>query len=394
VRVALSDEQLALRDELRAYFARILTPEVREEFGPGTSYHYQGPAYHRIVRQMGADGWLGLGWPKEYGGQGRSFIEHYIFVDECRRADAPVPFVTINTVGPTLIEHGSEEQKQRFLRPILRGEIEFAIGYTEPGAGTDLANLRTRAVRDGEDYVINGQKIFTTNAHESDYIWLAARTNPGVPRHKGLTILIVATSAPGVKMTPIFTIDDHRSNAVYFEDVRVPADSVVGEEGGGWRLITTQLNHERVALACSGKAEQLLEAVVGWAQQTQSPSGGRVIDRAWVRLTLARCRARLEALRLLNWRLAWELTRGILVPADASTVKVYGSELFVEAFRSMMEVLGDAGTLKEGSSGAALAGRVEQMYRWAYVVTFGGGVNEIQREIIATAGLGMPKGNR
>ena len=163
---------------------------------------------------------------------------------------------------------------------------------------------------------------------------------------------------------------------------------------GGWRLITTQLNHERVALACSGKAEQLLEAVVEWTKETQSPSGGRVIDRPWVRLTLARCRARLEALRLLNWRLAWELTRGILIAADASTVKVYGSELFVEAFRSMMEVLGDAGTLKEGSPGAALAGRVEQMYRWAYVVTFGGGVNEIQREIIATAGLGMPRGKR
>jgi 3-oxocholest-4-en-26-oyl-CoA dehydrogenase alpha subunit len=305
-----------------------------------------------------------------------------------------VPFVTINTVGPTLMRFGTHEQKERFLRPILQGEVEFAIGYTEPNAGTDLASLRTRAVRDGEDYVINGQKIFTTGGHEADYIWLAARTNPDVPKHKGLSIFIVDAKSPGIKMTPIMTIDDHRSNAVYYEDVRVPADMIVGEENEGWRLITTQLNHERVALACSGKAEAHLEDVVEWARTTEAPEGGRVIDRPWVQLTLARSRARLEALRLLNWRLAWELTQNDLNAADASTVKVYGTELFVEVYRSFMEVLGEAGVLKNGSPGAFLAGRVEQMYRWAYVVTFGGGVNEIQREIIATAGLGMPRTGR
>ena len=394
MRVALSDQQLALRDELRAYFAKLMTPEVRREFGEGTSYHYIGPTYKRIVRQMGADGWLGLGWPKEYGGQGRSFIEHYIFIDECRRADAPVPFVTINTVGPTLMQYGTPEQKERFLKPILRGEIEFAIGYTEPNAGTDLANLRTRAVRDGSDYVINGQKIFTTGGHEADYIWLAARTNPDVPKHKGLSIFIVDASLPGIKMTPIMTLDDHRSNAVYYEDVRVPADSIVLGENEGWRLITTQLNHERVALAASGKAEDLLEKTIEWARETSAPEGGRVIDRPWVQMTLARCRARLEALYLLNLRLAWEMTRDELNAADASTVKVYGTELFVEVFRGLMEVLGDASVLKEGSPGAVLAGRVEQMYRWAYVVTFGGGVNEIQREIIATVGLKLPRSGR
>jgi 3-oxocholest-4-en-26-oyl-CoA dehydrogenase alpha subunit len=394
MRVAYSAEQEALRDELRDYFAKLLTPEVREELGGGASEHYHGPSYRRIIRQMGADGWLGLGWPKEYGGQGRSFVEHYIFVDECRRADAPFPFVTLNTVGPTLMQHGSEEQKQKFLAGILRGEIHFAIGYTEPGAGTDLASLRTRAVRDGDSYVINGQKTFTTHAHDADYIWLAARTDPDAPKHKGLSIFIIPAGAPGVKTTPIFTIDGHRSNAVYLEDVRIPADAIVLGENEGWRLITTQLNHERVALACSGKAEQLLNEVIAWSRETRSPDGERVIDRPWVQLTLARARARLEALQLLNWRLAWELTKGILNPADASAVKVYGTELFVEVYRAMMEVLGEGGMLKEGSPGAVLSGRVELMYRWAYVVTFGGGVNEIQREIIATAGLGMPRTGR
>ena len=394
MRVALSDEQLALRDELRAYLAKLLTPEIREELGAGTSYHYHGAPYRKLIRQMGADGWLGLGWPKEYGGRGSSFIEHYIYIDECRRADAPVPFVTINTIGPTLMRFGSPDQKEQFLRPILRGEIEFSIGYTEPGAGTDLASLRTRAVPDGDGYVINGQKVFTTQAHWSDYIWLAARTNSDVPKHKGISILIVPTSAPGVKITPIETMDDHRSNAVYFEDVRVPAEAVVGGENEGWRLITAQLNHERVALACSGKPEELLERVVAWARSTPSPGGGRIIDRPWVQITLARCRAKLEALRLLNWRLAWELTTEHLNAADASTVKVFGTELFVEVYRAMMEVLGEAGALKAGSPGAALEGLIEQMYRWAYINTFGGGVNEVQREIIATAGLGMPRGQR
>ena len=391
MRIALSEDQLALRDELRGYLSKLMTDQVRDGLGAGTSYHYHGPAFRRVVRQMGVDGWLGLGWPKEYGGRGGTFIEHYIFIDECRRADVPIPFVTINTIGPTLMLHGSEEQKKRFLPAILGGEILFAIGYTEPGAGTDLASLRTKAVRDGDSYVVNGQKIFTTGAQDSDYIWLAARTDPDAPKHKGISIFILPVGTAGVKITPFEILDGHRSNAVYFEDSRVPADAIVGGENEGWRLITTQLNHERVALVCSGKHEELLERVVAWARETSVPDGGRVIDRPWVRLTLARSRARLEALRLLNWRLAWEMTTEHLNAADASTVKVFGTELFVEVYRSMLEVLGEAGTLKRGSPGAALGGLIEEMYRWAYTNTFGGGVNEIQRDIIAIVGLGMPR---
>ncbi len=393
MRVAYNDEQIALSEELRAYFARILTPEVRKELGPRAGEH-QGPEFRRVVRQFGVDGWLGVGWPKEYGGQGRSAIEQYIFYDEARKADAPIPLVTLNTVGPTLMQHGSDEQKARFLPAILGGEVFFSIGYTEPGAGTDLAALRTRAVRDGDSYIVNGQKIFTTGAHDADFIWLAARTDPDAPKHKGLSILIVDAQAPGVKTTPINTLDDGRTNAVYFEDVKVPTSAIVGEENEGWRLITTQLNHERLALACSGVAEGMLDETVAWAQQTRGPGGERIIDRPWVQVTLARARARLDALRLLNWRLAWELTKGILNPADASAVKVYGTELFIEVYRAIMEVLGEAGTLKTGSPGAVLGNHVELMYRWAYVVTFGGGVNEVHREIIATAGLGMPRTGR
>jgi alkylation response protein AidB-like acyl-CoA dehydrogenase len=389
--IGLTPELRALRDELREYYANLLTPEVVESLAGSEGV---GPAPRKIAKQMGADGWLGIGWPKEYGGRGFSAIEQFVFFDESMRAGAPVPMLTVNSVGPTIFRYGSQEQKDFFLPKILAGEIHFAIGYTEPEAGTDLASLRTSAVRDGDTFVVNGQKIFTTGAHDSDYIWLAARTDTEAPKHKGLTIFIVPTSLDGVKMTPIETIDYGRTNAVYFEDVRVPADAIVGGENDGWRLITTQLNHERVALACSGKAEQLLDDVLAWASETTASDGGRIIDRPWVQMTLARTRARLEALKLLNWRLAWELTTGILNAADASVVKVYGTELFVEVYRSLMEVLGEAGSIRHGSPGAALNGRVEIMYRWAYVVTFGGGVNEVQREIIATAGLGMPRSGR
>lgn len=387
MRFALSPEQEALRDELRAYFEGLLTPEVRAALGPRAGEH-GGPEYRRVVRQMGADGRLGIGWPREYGGQGRTAIEQYIFFDEVRRADAPIPLVTLNTVGPTLMRFGSDEQKERFLPGILRGEIHFAIGYTEPGAGTDLASLRTRAVRDGDHYVITGQKIFTTTAHDADFIWLAARTDPDAPKHRGLSILIVDTTLPGFKVTPIETFDDGRTNATYFEEVRVPAAMCVGEENEGWRLITTQLNHERIALACAGKPEGLVAAVTTWARET-----GRIAE-PWVRMTLARARAKVEVLKLFNYRVAWELTVDEPNPADASALKVYGTETFVEVYRALLEVLGAAGALREGSPGAALQGRLEREYRAAYVLTFGGGVNEVQREIIATAGLGMPRGRR
>ena len=382
-----SPEQKAFRDELRAYFAEHLTPERRAALGPRPGEHC-GPAYRDWIKQMGADGWLGVGWPAEYGGQGRSIVDEYIFLDECRRADAPLPLVTLNTVGPTLMEHGSNEQKREYLPRILRGEIHFAIGYTEPASGTDLASLRTRAVRDGDHYVINGQKIFTTGAHDADYVWLAARTDPDAPKHKGLSIFIVPTDAAGFKTTPIHTLDDGITNACYFEDVRVPTDAIVASENEGWRLITTQLNHERVALACSGRIESALDDTVAWAKES-----GR-IDEPWVRPALAKVRAKVDALRLLNWRMAWGMAEGRLNPADASVVKVYGTEAMVESYRILLEVVGTGGLLHPGSPGSILRGRLDESSRWALVLTFGGGVNEIQREIIAVAGLGMPRGPR
>ena len=384
-----SPEQRALREELRTYFAGMMTPELLQEISGSEG---GGPLYRKALRQMGADGWLGIGWPKEWGGQGRTPIEQFIFSDEVQRAGFPLPFLTLNTVGPTLARFGTDEQRREFLPRILRGEIHFAIGYSEPGAGTDLASLTTRAVRDGNEYVINGSKVFTSLADYADYIWLAARTNPDAPKHRGISMLMVSTQLPGFKLTPIWTMGGVRTNATYYENVRVPASCLIGKENEGWSLIVNQLNHERVSLSPHGSLERLFEESRGWAQKTKLADGRRVIDQPFVRANLARVHAKLEVLKLMNWKQAWCMTRGSLHPADASATKVFATEFYVEAYRLLLETFGAQGALRAGSPDAVLRGRVERMYRTTLILTFGGGTNEVQREIIAAAGLQMPRG--
>jgi 3-oxocholest-4-en-26-oyl-CoA dehydrogenase alpha subunit len=391
MRLELTPDQQALRKELRDYFTAMMTPEVEEEMARG---EMGGPLSQRLARRMGADGWLGIGWPEEYGGQDRSPVEQLIFFDEASRAGAPVPLLTINTVGPTIMRFGTEEQRQRFLPRILAGELSFAIGYTEPGAGTDLAALRTRAVRDGDEYVINGQKIFTSLADQADYVWLACRTDPDAPKHKGLSIIIVPTSAEGFSVSPIRVLGEGRTNTTFYEDVRVPVANLVGGENEGWKLITTQLNHERVALCNAGVVYRHLDDVRRWARDTELADGRRVIDQQWVQLNLARVAARAEFLHLINWKVAWGLTTGELNPADASATKVFGSELYCEVYRLLLEVLGQPGYLQRGTPGAVLRGRLERSYAGTLILTFGGGTNEIQRDIIAMIGLGMPRAPR
>ncbi len=380
-------EQRALRDELRTYFAKMMTPELVNEMKGSEG---GGPLYRVALEQMGRDGWLGAGWPKEYGGRGFTPIEQFIFSDEVQRAGYPLPFLTLNSVGPTIMKFGTDEQRKRFLNPILAGKCHFAIGYSEPASGTDLASLTTKAVRDGDEYVINGSKVFTSLADFSDFIWLAVRTGPDGSKHRGISMIIVPTDAPGYSLTPIHTMGGVRTNSTYFNDVRVPVENLVGGENNGWSLIVNQLNHERVALSAVGPLERLFESVCDWARETKRSDGRRVVDHGFVRDNLGRVKAKLEALRLLNWRQAWAMTKGALNMAEASAVKVMSSEFYVEAYQLLMEVMGPEGQLRDGSPGAILAGRVERMYRTTLILTFGGGTNEVQRDIIAMAGLGMP----
>jgi 3-oxocholest-4-en-26-oyl-CoA dehydrogenase alpha subunit len=410
VHLAPTEREQRLRAELRAYF-RELMPD-----GPPAAD--DGARRRAILRRIGADGLLGLGWPVAYGGQGRGADEQFVFFDEAYRAGAPVSMVTLNTVGPTLMAYGSEAQKAYFLPRILSGEAVFAIGYTEPSAGTDLASLRTRAVRVAGDgggdvlaadggaasgggeggaghWLIDGQKVFTSNAQHADWIWLACRTDPDAPEHEGISILLVPTGAPGFSWTPIETVGGLTTTATYYDGVRVPAASLVGEENGGWRLITSQLNHERVALAALGmQAEDFYAQALERARTPDPVTGRRRVDEPWVRFRLAEVYARLAANRLLSWRLVGDVGAGRLAPGDAAGVKFVGTESTVATYRMCQEIEGPRALVRAGSPGVLGDGELERLNRAAQINTFGGGVSEVQREIVATMRLGMRRGRR
>ncbi|WP_326722089.1 MULTISPECIES: acyl-CoA dehydrogenase family protein [unclassified Streptomyces] len=385
--LAPTERQQRLRAELRTYFRDLMPDGPPPEDDPGSR--------RALLRRIGADGMLGLGWPVAYGGQGRGADEQFVFFDEAYRAGAPVSMVTLNTVGPTLMKYGSEEQKDFFLPRILSGDLVFAIGYSEPSAGTDLASLRTRAAREGGHWVIDGQKIFTSNAQNADWIWLACRTDPDAPKHQGISIVLVPTEAPGFSWTPIETVGGQTTTATYYDGIRVPAANLVGEENGGWGLITNQLNHERVALAAIGmQAEDFYAAALKAASTPDPVTGRRRVDEPWVRFQLAEAHALMAASRLLNWRLVGDVGAGRLAPGDASGVKVVGTESAVAVYRICQQIAGADALVRSGSPGAFGDGELERMNRAAQINTFGGGVSEVQREIVATMRLGMRRGRR
>ncbi|MGU3292816.1 acyl-CoA dehydrogenase family protein [Williamsia sp. M5A3_1d] len=386
--IDLTPVQKALKAELREYFSSLISPEDAATMR--TERH--GPTYRKVIRQMGSDGWLGVGWPTEYGGKGFGEIEQQIFVNEAARADVPLPAVTLQTVGPTLQVHGTAEQKATFLPAILAGEVHFAIGYSEPGAGTDLASLTTAAVRDGDDYVVNGQKLWTTGGHDADYVWLAVRTDKTVAKHKGISILIVDTRDPGYSFTPIITADRaHHVNATYYSDVRVPASMLVGDENGGWKLLTTQLNHERVMLGPAGRMDGLLARITAWSHRPAA-DGAVPAKNPDVRRALAEIAAYTRINELLNWQIASSGDESISM-ADAAATKVFATERVQRIGRLIDEIIGRYGDLTDPAT-AELAEWFDAQAKRNVVITFGGGVNEVMRDMIATAGLGLPRAAR
>ncbi|MGE2721203.1 acyl-CoA dehydrogenase family protein [Mycolicibacterium celeriflavum] len=381
-------EQERLRAEFRERLEAVMTPERRAAV---SGLMEGGAAMTECRRALGEAGLLGVAWPVEYGGRGLTALEQYIFSEEARRVHAPLPMITLNTVGPTMIQYGTEEQKQKFLPAILKGTVDFAIGYSEPGAGSDLASLRTTAVRDGNDFVINGSKMFTSGAEFADYIWLAARTDPEAKKHKGITVFIVPTDSPGFSWKPLHTMPGVSTYYTFYDDVRVPESAIVLGENQGWKLVTNQLNLERAALGNLGALEPLFAKTVEWARTTPL-DGGRVIDQPWVQQALARVEAQVAAYRLLNLRVNSNMSSGALGMGEASAAKVFGTELTQQVARELLDVVGQAGTRK--GSDAPLKGELESAYRLAVINTFGGGANELQRDIIAMAGLGMPRAPR
>mgnify|MGYP006191953805 FL=1 len=387
--VDLTPEQHALRHKVRDYFQALMTPDMRDQLRGKEG----GELFRQTIRQMGRDGWLAVGWPKAHGGQGFAATEQLIFFEEANIAGAPLPFVTISTVGPSLMTHGSALQKERFLPGIAAGEIMFAIGYSEPGAGSDLAVLKTSARQDAEGFVVNGNKLWTSGAESADFIWLAARTDPEQARHKGISLLIVDTTTPGFSHTLIPTTSIP-TTATYYDNVRVPNEMLVGELHGGWKLITSQLNHERLGLGTwSDKVVALFRRVYLWAR-ARDEQGRRAMDKAWVRSSLAECYARLEAMRLINMRIAADLEHERMDVALSSTTKVFGSESAIEILRKLAAIVGANGSMRSGSAATLLQGELEYELRSSVTLTFGGGTNEIQRELIAQFGLGMPRAQR
>lgn len=382
--IDLTPEQRQLQAELREYFTNLISSDEAKAM----EQDRHNEAYRAVIRRMGKDGKLGVGWPKEYGGLGFGPIEQSIFVNEAHRADVPLPAVTLQTVGPVLQQFGTEAQKKKFLPAILAGEVHFAIGYSEPEAGTDLASLRTSAVRQGDEYIVNGQKMWTTGGHDADYVWLACRTDPEAVKHKGISILIVDTKDPGYSWTPVILSDGaHHTNATYYNDVRVPADMLVGGENGGWRLITTQLNNERVMLGPAGRTAGIYDRLHEWASK---PAGNGVtpIDYHDVKRALGEIYALWRVNELLNWQVA--AAGEEINVADAASTKVFGTEKIQHIGRLAEEIVGKYGNPAEPET-AELLEWLDSQTKRNLVITFGGGVNEVMREMIAAAGLKVPR---
>ena len=385
---ALTPEQETFGREFREYLKTAITPELTAEMEE--QQEYGGPVSREFFRRLGADGWLGVGWPKEYGGQGRSPMEQYIFYEIAAYEEAPLPMLALNTVGPTIMKYGSDELKNLVLPRILRGEIEICIGYSEPDAGTDLASLKTTAVRDGDDYIINGQKSFTSCAHFADYIWLAARTDPDAKKHRGISLFLVDIDSPGIEITPVYTVGGVRTNSTFYDNLRVPKSRLVGEENKAWKYMTAQLDLERIALCPYSPLIRRIEESVEWAKKTKM-DGMPVIEQPGVKNRFCEMVADVEVLKLLNYQVAVQLTKGLPVYAEASTVKAYGSELYQRVNNEIMEIMGPYGQLELGSKWAPLGGAMPSYFRRDLVLIFGGGAIEVQKNIIAMAGLWMPR---
>ena len=390
MKIELTKNQQKLKDELKEYFSALLNKELLSEMSDPQFFEGGGPEFKKALKIMGQDGWIGLSWPKEFGGKEFTPIEQYIFVEEIMRTGFPFPFLTTESVGPMIAQYGSDWAKETIAKSILRGETIFAIGYSEPNAGTDLASLKTQAQPCKEGFKINGQKIWTSLANYADYIWLAARTNNEVKKHKGISMFIVTNDDDGFSYTPIQTLGDVTTNMTFYDDIYVSKDNLVGELNSGWNLITSQLNLERLALVNHGPVDELYHQLLSLAKSTKVDSTNALSDIDWVKSNFAKIYSGLETLKLICWKQVWGMENNVLSMTDASLAKIYGSEYFIEAYRMMMEIFGELSIIRDDSL-SILNSRLERMYRTASILTFGGGTNEVQRDIISMAGLLMPR---
>jgi alkylation response protein AidB-like acyl-CoA dehydrogenase len=351
---------------------------------------WSGPVIRRFRRALAARNWLALTWPKAWGGMDKTMVEQMLFMDEMAYAGAPSIDMTASSVAPALMRSGTDEQKSRWLPKIREGSVEFAIGYSEPDAGSDLAALRTSAVLDGDEWVINGEKIWNTGAEYCTHEWLACRTDPDAPVHRGISVLIVPLDLPGITVREIITWRGMRTNQVAFEDVRVPFDHLIGAANEGWRYITQALNFERVAIGITGGLRRMLDELVVYCRSTVI-DGQPIADRPEVSLQLARLTVDLDLAWLLNYRASAMIDEGLVPFAEASMTKVFTSDLFGRMGDIATDILGLEGQLDPFEDGSPMGGMAQLLYRTAPYLRFGGGTNEIQRDIIAQRTYDLPR---
>lgn len=389
MRYDFTPEQQAWRDEVRAFLRAHITPALLDEQRQAGN-EGRGPLAQRFILQMRDRGLWGIAWPREYGGLGRSAIDQWIFVDELEGAGAPMLPLAVTSVAPTIQRVGSEAQKRQWLPRITAAEIDFAVAYSEPEAGTDMAALRTRAVLDGDSWVISGQKMWNTMAHMATHNWVAVRTEPDAPKHKGISMMIVPMDAPGVSVQPIYVWPGLRTNALFLDQVRVPRDHLIGERGMGFYYAAMALNFERLAIGSVGMVRRYFHELVAVVRALRI-DGAPLAQRPWVRERLARLAVDIEAARLIGLETAWLLEQGAVPAAQSSMAKVFVSELAQRVADAGSEMLGLDGQLHPEEPSARLHGRMQWLYRTAPLLAFGGGTNEVQRTIIALLGYGLPR---
>lgn len=386
-----SAEDDAFRQELRSFIQQELPPDW--EGGGRWPEEWDWELTQQIRKKMAERGWLTMHWPREYGGQDAPPIRQAVFNEELAYLRAPGRDIFgVRMLGPTLMIYGSEEQKRTHLPPISRGEVQWCQGYSEPESGSDLASLSTRAVRDGDDYVINGSKIWTTMAHRADWIFMLARTDPDAPKHRGISFILVDMKSPGIQVRPIINMaDGHEFNQVIFDNVRVPRRNLVGEENRGWYVAVTLLDFERSGIEYSAMARRLLDDVWGYAGEVKY-NGQPLVQVPWVRQLLADRYIECEVARLMAYNVAYMQGQGLVPNKEASMSKVFGSETLKRVTAASMEVLGIYGVLGRDEKWAPLKGRVPEHWMISFSHTIAGGTSEVQRNIIAGRGLGLPRG--
>ncbi|MDQ1736087.1 MAG: hypothetical protein QOH56_2338 [Pseudonocardiales bacterium] len=385
----LDADQSAWRDEVRAFLRENVTPELLAEVGEHRTTLLGGEVA-AFRKKIGAKGWFGLNWPAEFGGMDLGPIYQHILMDEFEYWGVQGPDLTVTSIAPMIMRHGTQQNREQFLPPIARGEVRYAVGYSEPNAGTDLASLKTRAELDGEEWVINGSKIWNSQAHVATHEWLCVRTDPEAPKHRGISVIIVPIDSPGVEVRPLITWADYRTNETFFTDVRVPRTNLIGQLNEGWQYITGALSLERGALTNAGDFRRHIDELKELVRVPLA-DGTRPVDNAEVRRAIAQLDADVEAAVLMGLEAASLLEVGEMPTITVTVAKVFTSELRQRIADVGTRIFGLAGALSPGDTAAPAAGRYEKLYRNAPLMRFGAGTNEVLRDVIAQRGYAMPR---